>query len=236
MLKLKLQYFGHLLQRANSLEKTLMPGKIECRRRSTGGGQQSFSISLRWLDGITDSMDMNLSKLWETVQDREACQAVVHGSQEVGLDWVTKNQLLTSQPKQSPLHCAHWSLPLGLCPKKSHVVLHFWFLSFFKTMLCSIGDLSSPTRDQTQDPCIGSTVLTTVPPGKSLITCVFITCIWRALRFRHCSMDSDPFHFHGGIDSPSPLRSICFPKCRFLRWRPWEGFLSLPVEFSYPIV
>ena len=72
MLKLKVQYFGHLMERADSLEKTLMLGKIEGGRR---GGQQR----IRWLDGITDSIYMSLSKLQEMVKDREACGAAVHG-------------------------------------------------------------------------------------------------------------------------------------------------------------
>ena len=100
MLRLKLHYFGHLMQRANSLEKTLMLGKIEVRRRREWQ-------KIRWLDGITDSMDMSWRKLQEIVKDREACHAAVHGvtkSRTWLSDW-TRTTILKAtqhQPHVSP--------------------------------------------------------------------------------------------------------------------------------------
>ena len=95
MLKLKLQYFGHLMRRANSLEKTLIIEKIKGKRRR---GQQR----LRWLDGIMDSVNMSLSKFWETVKGREAWHAAVHGSQRVGHDSDSTTALLKRQGKRFP--------------------------------------------------------------------------------------------------------------------------------------
>ena len=171
MLKLKLQYFGHLMRRAGSMEKTLMLGKTEGKRRREWE-------RMRWLDSITNSMDMNLSKLWGIVKDREAWGTAAHGvtkSQTQLSDWTT-----TFKEREIPASSLPWALPDSSVHRISQArILEWVVMSFsrFKHCQLQIGTLQKclSTTEQQQGHLPSNSVETGYCAGA-------VVDLWHALK------------------------------------------------------